>query len=247
MPSPPRASPVRKRVWKAGGFFVLVAALGVTYGVFFLASMQVATRAREVTVPDLRGQSIPDANLALAQIGLVIRIDEVRRSDAKVPEDHILSQDPEAGTVLRRQRAVRVRVSDGQRAPIVPSVVGAPERTAELTLADDKVAVTSRAEIRTADYASGMIVAQDPPGKVRGSGVALLVNRRDDTEGYVMPDLIGAVADRAIAVLRGQSFRVTISGEAPYPGVPAGVVVRQTPQAGFRITSLQTITVEVSK
>lgn len=226
---------------------MLVAALAVTYGVFFLASMRVATRAREVTVPDLRGRSIPDASAALVQLGLVIRIDEPRRSDEKVPENHILSQDPDAGTVLRRQRAVRVRVSDGQRAPIVPSVVGAPERTAELTLSDGKIAVTSRAEIRTANYASGIVVAQDPPARVRGSGVSLLVNRRDDTEGYVMPDVIGTVADRTIAVLREQSFRVTISGEVPYPGVPVGVVVRQSPQAGFRITALQTITLEVSK
>jgi beta-lactam-binding protein with PASTA domain len=225
---------------------VIFAALGVTFGVFFLAAARVASRAREVAVPDLRGRSIPDASAVLAQIGLVLRIDEVRRADAKVPENHILSQEPEVGTVLRRQRAVRVRVSDGQRAPLVPSVVGAPVRTAEMALADDQVAVTSRAEIRTADYAAGMVVAQDPPPKSRAAGVALLVNRRDDVEGYVMPDLIGTVADRTIAILRGQSFRVS-SSEVVSPGLPAGVVVRQSPQAGFRITSFQTVTLEVSK
>ena len=242
-----RASPVRKRVWKAGRFFVLVAALGVTYGVFFLASMRVATRAREVAVPDVGGQAVADASSALAQLGLGIRVDEIRRADARIPAGHILSQDPEPGTVLRRQRSVRVRLSDGQRDPVVPSVVGAPERTAEATLAAEHVGVAGRAEIRAADYGAGAVVAQDPPAKQRAQAISLLVNRRDDNETFVMPDLIGTMADRTIALLRAQNFRVAPPTEVTAPGVPAGIVVRQTPQAGFRITSIQTITVEVSK
>ena len=247
MPFTLRASPVRKRVWKAGRFFVLVAALGVTYGVFFLASMRVATRAREVTVPDLRGQTVADASTALGQLGLGIRVDDARRADPKIPAGQILSQDPEPGIVLRRQRSVRVRLSDGQRDPVVPNVVGAPERTAEATLAADHVGVAGRAEIRAADYGAGAVVAQDPPAKQRAAAVSLLVNRRDDNETFVMPDLIGTLADRAVALLRAQNFRVTTGPDVAYPGVPAGIVVRQSPQAGLRITSIQVITLEVTK
>jgi serine/threonine-protein kinase len=230
-----------------GRLFVLLAALGLTYGVFFLAAMRVATRAREVQVPDLRGQSVTDASAALSQIGLGIRIDDVRRTDPKVPANHVLTQEPEPGTVLRRQRSVRVRLSDGQRDPVVPHVVGSPERTAEATLAAERLTVAGRVEIRTPDYPPGVVLAQQPAAGQRAPSVTLLVNRREDAETFVMPDLIGTLADRSVALLRAQHFRVTVTADVPYPGMPAGIVVRQNPQPGYRLTAVQAITLEVSR
>ena len=45
-------------------------ALGLTYSVFFMASMRVATRAREVKVPDVRGKSVSDASVAFCVSGV---------------------------------------------------------------------------------------------------------------------------------------------------------------------------------
>ena len=52
-----------------------------------------------------------------------------------------------------------------------------------------------------------------------------------------MPDLIGVDGERAAVILRNHGFRVAIVGSAPYPGVAAGTVVRQSPQGGFQISS----------
>jgi beta-lactam-binding protein with PASTA domain len=62
-----------------------------------------------------------------------------------------------------------------------------------------------------------------------------------------MADLIGVSGERAAAVLRGQGFRVAIVGSAPYPGLPAGIVVRQGPAAGFQIAPGEPISLEVSR
>jgi serine/threonine-protein kinase len=182
----------------------------------------------------------------LTASGLVLRID-TRRSDPTVPADHIVGQDPEPGAVLRPERAVRVRVSDGQRDPIVPAVVGQAERTAEIILAQDNVEIASRAEIRTTSYQPGTIVGQDPGAKDRASAVTLLVNRGERGLSYVMPDLIGAHGSRVVEILRRRGFRVTISGEVPYPGLPPGVVVRQRPQPGYQVGEGDSVTIEVSK
>ena len=240
------ASPLRKRVWSAGRLLVLAIALGATFGAFFLTSMRVTTRAREVRVPDLRGQSLTAANRALTDTGLVLKID-VRRPDPQVPMDHVLAQDPEPGTVLRRQRAVRVRVSDGQRDPVVPAVVGQAERTAEIVLAQDKVEIAGRAEIRTTSYPAGTIVGQDPIAKQRAPAVTLLVNRGERGMSYVMPDLIGTLGGRVIEILRRRGFRVSTSAEVAYPGLPPGIVVKQTPQAGFQVGDGDQVTIEVTK
>jgi beta-lactam-binding protein with PASTA domain len=40
---------------------------------------------------------------------------------------------------------------------------------------------------------------------------------------------------------------VAVVGSAPYPGVTAGVVLRQSPQAGFQIAPDEPISLEVSR
>jgi serine/threonine-protein kinase len=229
-----------------GRFLILAVALAFTFGAFFLTGMRVANRAREVEVPDIRGQSVAEANAGLAAVGLVLRVD-LRRPDGSVPVDHVLDQEPEPGTVLRRQRAVRVRVSDGQRDPVVPEVVGQAERSAELALAHDQIAIVRRAEIRSTSYPAGTVIAQDPDPKNRAPEVALLVNQGERGVSYVMPDTIGATATQVVEILRRRGFRVTIGAEVPYPGLPPGVVVRQAPQAGFQVDYGDAILLEVSR
>jgi serine/threonine-protein kinase len=222
-------------------------ALVATYAVFFLAGLRVTTHAREVKVPDLRGKSVTEAKTALAGLGLVLRIDEPRRPDKSVPADHVLSQEPEPGNVVRRARPIRVRISDGEREPVLPVVSRLPEKTAEDALTAGQVVVGYRAEVRTANYPPGAVVAQDPDAGQRAAKVNLLINRGDAGIGYVVPDLIGTLAAKATEVLRSQNFRVAVGTEVPYPGLPAGVVVRQTPQPGYRIQQTEMITLEVSK
>ena len=63
----------------------------------------------------------------------------------------------------------------------------------------------------------------------------------------VMPDLIGVYGARAEEVLRARGFRVSVVGAHPYPGVEAGVVLRQFPRAGFQIAHGEAISLEVSQ
>ena len=238
---------LRTRVWTAGRWTLLLTGLAVTYGVFLLASMRIAITAREVTVPDVRGQSVEVATETLASMGLAVVLDPLRRPDAEVPADHVLSQEPGAGAVIRRQRPIRIRVSDGLRTSPVPAVTGESERAAQIILAQDRVSVTFTSEIYSATYPPAQVVAQDPPAKSLAPSVSLLVSRGEDAVTYVMPDLIGTAGTRVAEILRRRLFRVTIIGEVPYPGLPAGTVVRQSPQAGFQMALGDPITLEVSR
>ena len=102
-------------------------------------------------------------------------------------------------------------------------------------------------EIRSGDYAAGTIVAQFPPPTTAGAQVALLVNRGERGARYVMPDLIGINGERAAELMRTRGFRATVVGDHPYPGVAAGIVLRQQPQAGFQIAPGEPISLEVSR
>jgi serine/threonine-protein kinase len=233
-------------VWGAGKLVLLGVALLLTYLLFAAASMRLALKTREVLVPTLTGKSVSEATSILADAGLNLKVEEGRRADPKVPAGQILTQEPQAGVRTRRERSVKVWVSAGPRSMIVPALGGESERTARLRLEQDGLALRDIAEIRSSEYPV-TVIAQTPPPRSTSGQVALLVNRGERGASYVMPDLIGVNGDRAADLLRAKGFRVAVVGEHPYPGVPAGVVLRQNPQAGFQITPGEAISLEVSR
>jgi beta-lactam-binding protein with PASTA domain len=237
----------RARVWSAGKIFVLVGALTITYVLFAFGAMRFALRAREVQVPDLSNLTITDATVAAASLGLTLRVDDSRRPDPNIAAGHVLAQEPAHGTALRRQRAVRVWLSAGARASTIPTVTGESERSAEMRISRDGLDLTGVSEIRSESYAPDIVIAQDPDPKTAHTGVSLLVNRADFGVTYVMPDLIGVAGDRAADILRSRGFRAAVVSATPYAGVPAGVVLRQSPQAGFQIAPGEAISLEVSR
>lgn len=236
-----------RRVWSAGKVFLLAGALLATYGIFAAASMRVALRIREVVVPPLTGRTVNDASAVLADHGMSLKVEEGRRVDATVPAGQILAQEPQAGARTRPERSVRVWVSAGPRSSIVPALVGESERAAKMRVQQEGFTLTALAEIRSTEYAAGSVVAQTPPPKSKSEQVSLLVNRGERGSTFVMPDLIGVNGDRAADLLRARGFRVAVVGDHPYPGVPAGVVLRQNPQAGFQIAPGEAISIEVSR
>jgi beta-lactam-binding protein with PASTA domain len=238
---------LRRRVWSAGKLLVLVGALVATYVLFAAASMRLALRAREVKVPDFTNHTANEATAMASGLGLAVHVDEARRLDPKIPAGNVLGQEPPAGTTARAQRTVRLWLSAGPRAAIVPALKGQTERSAQLRLAQDGLDVAAISEIRSEAFPPDVIVAQEPPANTAGTRVALLVNRGEQSVTYVMPDLIGVNGERAAGILREHGFRLAVVGSTPYPGVPPGIVVRQSPQAGFQIGPDEPISIEVSR
>ncbi len=237
----------KRRVWSAGKVLLLAVALLATYGLFAAAAMRIALRSREVVLPDLRGRTVSEATAALSEAGIRLRVEEPRRMDPKIAAGRIVMQDPAGGIRIRPQRSIKVWISAGARVSTVPALEGQTGRTAEMRLKQDGMEIADLAEIRSSDYTPDAVVAQDPPPQATGDRVALLVNRGEAGATYVMPDLIGVNGDRAADVLRARGFRVAVVSQQPYPGVPEGVVIRQSPQGGFQIAPGEAISLEVSR
>ena len=235
------------RVLGAGKVLVLVGALIFTYIVSAAIGMRVALKTREVQVPPLSGKTINEATTVLTETGLHLKVEEGRRLDPKVPAGQIVSQDPAPGVRTRRERSVKVWVSGGPRSTTIPPLSGESERTARLRLQQEGLALASIAEIRSGDYPAGTVVAQFPAPRTSAAEVKLLVNQGERGARYAMPDLIGVDGSRAAEVLRARGFRATVVGDHPYPGVAPGIVLRQSPQAGFQIAPGEPISLEVSR
>lgn len=238
---------LKRRVWTAGKILLLCGALLGTYLLSAGIAMRMTLTMREVTVPDVKGRTIAAASELLRSVGLNTNVEQVRRVDSTVSAGAIMGQDPAPGVRTRQQRSVRVWVSAGARPSRVPALVGGSARAAEAQLAKDAVTVTEIAEIRSREYPSDYVVAQTPPPDSEATAVSLLVNRGAPDASFLMPDLIGVASDRAADILRARGFRVTIVSESPYPGVPAGIVLRHSPAAGFQVVPGEPISLEVSR
>ena len=237
----------RNRVYGAGKILILAGALLATYVVFAVGSMRYALRAREVQVPDLTNRTTSDASAAISELGLSLKVDDAKRIDQKIAADRVMAQDPPAGSTARSQRTVRIWLSAGARAARVPGVEGETQRIAEARLSQSGIGIATVSEIRSQDYPADAVIAQQPPAKTAAANVSLLINRTDRGTTYVMPDLIGVSGDRAAEALRARGFRAAVVSSTPYPGIGAGIVLRQNPQAGFQITPGEPISLEVSR
>ena len=239
--------PLGTRVWKLGKLLLLAGALGLTFLVFFGIAMRAALKAREVRVPGLVGSTVPEATRALSNLGLALRVDDARRADEHVPAGHIMQQEPATGAMARQQRSVRVWVSSGARATVVPQLAAQTERTARIRLEQGGLRIVSVSEFRSPAFPADTVIAQDPPAATLAPGVSLLINRAEEGAAYVMPDVIGIDGTRAADTLRRQGLRVTVVGSQPYPGVPPDTVVRQQPAGGFKVTASDAVSLEVSR
>jgi serine/threonine-protein kinase len=227
---------------------LLGVALVATLASSALLTMRVVLSSRDVAVPALAGRRLSDAGAQAAQRGLALRV-EGRRHDPSVPAEHVVAQEPPPGATLKAHRAVCVWVSLGPRRVTVPPVEGTTARTARIALEQAGVPVARLVEIEDASP-EGTVLAQRPPaGEVdlSDAGAALLVSRGPGGVSFVMPDLIGRDAAVVLGSLRAAGLKVTDVRYRSYPGVAPGIVLRQDPPAGHRVSPRTSVALDVSK
>ena len=91
---------------------------------------------------------------------------------------------------------------------------------------------------------------QRPPAgesDLADDGASLLVSRGPRDVSYVMPDLIGKDAQQVLAILERAGLKVTDVRYRSYPGIAPGIVLRQTPAAGQRVSSRAALSLDISK
>lgn len=213
-----------------------------------VVTMRVVLASRDVAVPPLTGRTLREAEAAVAARGLSHRI-EGRRYDAGVPEGRVVAQEPPPGATLKTHRAVRVWLSLGPKRVSVPRVEGDTVRTARATLEQAGVPVARVVEVPD-PAPEGTVLAQRPPAGERDlgpEGVALLVSRGQRDVSYVMPDLIGRDARFVLEMLERAGLKVADVRYRSYPGVAPGIVLRQSPQAGQRVSARAALSLDVSR
>ncbi|MFI5184298.1 MAG: PASTA domain-containing protein [Vicinamibacteria bacterium] len=227
---------------------LLLATLFLTAGGSAVLTMRALLTAQEVVVPSLIDKRVPEAGALSSRAGLLVRV-EGRRNDPRIRPDRIVAQEPLPGAPLKAHRSIRVWVSLGPRRQNVPAVEGQTLRTARLVLDHAQVPVARVAEVDSPSEEGTILVQRPAAGDVDAlaEGISLLVSRGRGGRDYVMPDLIGRKAEAVIDGLREAGLKVADVRYRTYPGLAPGIVLRQSPASGHRVSPQSTVSLDISK
>ncbi|MEO6911783.1 MAG: PASTA domain-containing protein [Edaphobacter sp.] len=228
-------------------------------------SMRLAIHGREVEVPNLAGLTLSEAGQAASSRGLNLNL-ENKFYAPNVAPGHILAQSPAPGVTVRREWTVRVTESLGSQKVSIPDLIGQTERPASILLRRLSLDLGTVAQMPAA-IEPGLILAQTPTANASGIDrprVSLLLSAPEapSTTAFVMPSLTGltlanaaaraAAAGLHIASLEDVSLPAPVAGGTPGSpvaipvAVTPGMVVDQTPQAGYRVVKGDAVHVKLT-
>ena len=233
------------------GFYYLLMGvlLGATFALAAAATFLIASSAADPAVPDLTGLEVEVAESLLSGVGLRLAVGPARFDD-QIAEGRIVFQQPPPGAFFKRGRSVQVHRSLGPTRRVVPRLEGSTLTEARRQLAAAELTVGRVAEVESATYLAGRVIAQSPVAyseTVPDTSVSVLLSSGSEPESFVMPDFIGRrYGDIADDLSRG-AVRVRDVRSVPYRGVPAGIVVDQVPAAGAKVSRTDRIVLTLSR
>ena len=218
-------------------------------GVVFWFALVYTVHQGAMAVPDLSGTTIEDARKIAHDLGMEIAIEDPGVFSPSITAGRIALQRPHPGFQVKTGAKVTVRLSLGNERVEIPNLYGESLQSALRSL--EQVGLPAGARIEVNGHAGpDQVIATGPPvatDVAPGTDVDLLVNASPRDELWVMPSLVS----RNIGVIRrfcaAHGLRLGQIHEVTYPGLSAGLVLRQYPPAGSPLSRSDIISVWVSQ
>ena len=207
-------------------------------------SLELSKGPERYQVPNLKGKSISQATIALAQTKLVIGKTELQFS-SRVPKDQIISISPAPGTRVKKNTEVNLVVSKGEELLKVDNYVGKSSEQALNELTDAGFTVIQKDAFSDA-YPIGIVIAQKPdaPELVKGAEVSLTISNGPE-KVKVPSGIMKLEVSKASKVLEDYGFTVNVLKPAKVPKGKKLLVVNVTPNEGSLVKPNSVITIEV--
>lgn len=206
--------------------------------------------SQSVTVPDVTGITVSEADTKLTDAGLSLGA-VTYDSSPDAAQGEILSQAPKAGSTVDKGSSVDV-VAAGVATKAVPNVFGLSQSEATAAITDAGFAVGAIAAVYDDNAPPGQVVDQAPAAGTQllpGSQVAIAVSKGPapsaSPQVSVVPDVLGQAQEDAVSALQEAGFTVVVE-KVPDASAPAGTVTDQTPSAGVVAQPGSSVTIIVA-
>ncbi|WP_270259634.1 Stk1 family PASTA domain-containing Ser/Thr kinase [Kocuria marina] len=237
-----------RRSWVVPVVLLLVLALlggGAVLGVRWWQDQQVEQVA-QVSVPQVTGMDSTTAENTLRDAGLNPTF-TTQHSDS-VPDKHVISMSPAAGTQVDQGSSVAVVVSEGPENVTVPNdLVGQSLDYARQSLQQAGLTAGPVSTANSATVPHNVVLSTDPgqgASVARDSAVKLQVS----TGKVTVPDVVGRSRAEAEQALRADDVRLNYDVEVrETEDAETGTVLRQSAPAGSSVSQGSTITLTVAR
>ncbi|HQR80393.1 MAG TPA: PASTA domain-containing protein, partial [Actinomycetota bacterium] len=230
----------KRSPWAWLGIAILLLAVGAA-ALFLGRSVFGGDSGQRVTVPNVVGKNIDDAQRILESKGLKLGAQTPQTSDK--PEDTVLAQDPEADTQLAEGEAVTVTVSAGKQQTQVPPLEGLTSLDAVRTALRDANLDLGNVKQVESGQPEGLVLNQDPAAFTTVD-VGTKVDIEVSTGVVEVPGVVGFTQSAATSALSKAGLDVSVSSAPSDQAV--GIVISQNPGAGAQVKKGTTVTITVS-
>ena len=232
-----------------GGRVVGYTLLGIAViAVFVIAALiarsLIGGSTQQVTVPDVRGISVEDAQSALEAEGLTLG-EQTEKSDKNIAAGNVIDQSPESGNRIDEGSAVNVVVSTGVEETTVPTLVGLSLDQARQALDRANLELGDTAQKPSDQDRNTVIKVSPDEGETVPAGSRVDVTYASGNNK--VPDVSGDSEADARRRLEQEGFTVPSNPQKEESADAApGTVLRTTPSAGETIRLGSTVTIVVA-
>lgn len=236
-----------------------------------ILTMKFVIHSAEVTIPNLKGQTLSQAHSQAAALHLRVRIAN-HLDSSTIPAGRVLNQSPAPGTTVRTGWHMQITESLGPQTIKIPTLIGEPSNIAIQQIRQSGLQLGSLAYLPSQTAPSGTVLAQSPQAGAQGVAsprIDLLIatppvpnSAQAPMLAIVMPTLVGQTLSSAREILTHAGLKLTAvkriypairpigstsSNAPPQQPILPGSVVAQTPPSGYRVQPGDSVTLTVAK
>lgn len=232
----------KKVVWG----LVLLLLFGFMIGAFFAFGKFWSNN--EVTVANVVGKQVDIARSILTNQNLRVNVTESYND--KVAAGNVISQFPEANSIVKEQRMINIVVSKGGEVTVVPDLRGLSRRDAELQLKNAGLVLGRIDEQFNADAPADTIINQQPrpPAQVnKNTAIDLVVSKGAGPRKFALPDFRGTPLNTVNTQVESLKLKVGKVTEEVNDKYPVGTIIGQNPAPSTEITEGAAVDFTVAK
>jgi beta-lactam-binding protein with PASTA domain len=204
------------------------------------------TAPKQVSVPNVAGETQAAASTALTNAGLVSGT-ATTQSNSTVPSGDVISENPSAGMLVNAGSAINLVVSLGPAQVVVPNVVGETQAAAAAALTSVGLVLGTVTTQPSSTVPSGNVISQSPAAGTQvkaGSAVNLVVS--SGAGQVAVPNVVGDTQAAATTSITSAGLVLGTVTTQPSSNVASGNVISQTPAAATRVNGGSAVNLVIS-
>jgi len=224
--------PLRRRLARAARLAVALVATALAAA---FVTVRITARGSTVVVPALAGLDLRQVQQSLRERGLELEIGGEEWSES-YPAGSVMSQQPVAGSRVKRGRRLKLTLSRGSEIVQMPQLADMRLNEAQFLLRQLGLEIAGEDTV-PATAPRRTVIAQEPPSgaKVaRGQPVILLVSDGPPAQAFPAPRVTGLPTRDALAKMRSAGLAIAEVAYDTTTLYAEGAVFSQEPPAGFR-------------